>query len=388
MAMRHVLLLTNEIATVSAVSSVLSSNGKLVQDDICRNLDDLTIRLSAAPSPAVLVDVDSQPKHTLAALEPLVRRFNDTRFVVLSENLASELLLEAMQVGARHVLLKSTINSDLAGVLERLCPKGSGKRGSVVTVLSAGGGCGATTIAVNLALELQMLDEKRAADPALVMDLDPHYGAAASYLGLDSDYGILDLLNRTGPLDPALIQSTALPFSDRLHAMSSSGHGHLGESSSIDPDRLGEAVDACKGAFRCTVIDAPRIGNAQSAQLARHSDAVLIVIQLNVKDIRVAKKMLDGLTSWGVSTAAVTIVANRYHRRRTTVTLEEARKAMDLGESTELVCLSNDYSAVNEAVNFGKLLFQAAPRSDFRRDLKKLAESLTAKMAAIEAVSK
>ena len=68
-------------------------------------------------------------------------------------------------------------------------------RGSAVTILSAGGGCGATTLAVNLAAELGAIDPS--SDPPLVVDLDYHYGAVSTYLAVQGDYGVLDLLNRT-----------------------------------------------------------------------------------------------------------------------------------------------------------------------------------------------
>ena len=97
--MRHVLLLTNELNTVSAVTSALESNGKLDPDDICRDLADLKSRLGKETIPAVLIDIDPQPSKMLTAIEPLARQFADTRFVVLSEAMESELLLQAMQAG-------------------------------------------------------------------------------------------------------------------------------------------------------------------------------------------------------------------------------------------------------------------------------------------------
>src|SRR6185436_8948194 len=115
-----------------------------------------------------------------------------------------ELLLEAMQVGARHFLLKKSVPADLSNVLHRLCPESNVvAQGAAVTVLSAGGGCGATTVAVNLAAELQALDTD--SRPALVADLDAHYGAVATYLGVDGEHGIYDLLTRAGALDGQLI---------------------------------------------------------------------------------------------------------------------------------------------------------------------------------------
>src|SRR5262249_10425011 len=156
---------------------------------------------------------DQEPHSTLSAVEPLARRFSDTRFIVLSTAMQNDLLLEAMKIGARHFLLKDSIVADLHGVIKRLCPDATPAAcGQAITVLAAGGGCGATTIAVNLAAELHLktLAESGEARPSLLMDLDAQYGAVAAYLGVEAEYGIFDLLGRSGSIDSQLIQSTAL----------------------------------------------------------------------------------------------------------------------------------------------------------------------------------
>src|SRR6185312_6715325 len=101
---------------------------------------------------------------------PLARWFPDTRFIVLSTAMGNELLLDAMKAGARHFLLKAAIVAELHDVLKRLSSDSApSSTGAAVTILSAGGGCGATTVAVNLAAELQLRGEAGHADPALVV---------------------------------------------------------------------------------------------------------------------------------------------------------------------------------------------------------------------------
>src|SRR4051812_11846834 len=200
MATKHVLLLSNEPATVRAVTTALENNGKLAPDDVYRHPAEVARRLEQGRCPAVLIDIDQEPHSTLSAVEPLARRFSETRFIVLSPGMQNDLLLEAMKGGARHFLLKDSIVADLHGVIKRLCPDVTPTaNGSAVTVLSGGGGCGATTIAVNLAAELNLLTaEKGDRRPSLVMDLDAQYGAVAAYLGVEGEYGIFDLLSRSG----------------------------------------------------------------------------------------------------------------------------------------------------------------------------------------------
>jgi pilus assembly protein CpaE len=370
MAVRPVLLLTNELATVSAVTAALQSNGRLSPGDVFRGIGELTTRLASGPATAALIDIDEYPDRTLAALEPLAHKHTETRFVVLSSRMSPELLLSAMQAGARHFLIKQSIEADLGNVLHRLCPAGtSASKGSLVSVLSASGGCGATTIAINLAAELQLLSRQT----SLVVDLDQNYAGAAAYMGVDGQYGVADLLSRSGPLDGQLIQSTALSHSDQLHALIVGPRSRLGELIPMDAPRLRETLGACTFAYRWTVVDAPRVSTEVAAELARASDAVLLTMQLTVKDLRVAQAMLARLGDAGVASETVRILINRYHRRRSMITLEEGRAVLQRSESNGIACLSNDYSAASTAFNLGKPLAEVAARSDLRRELQKLA---------------
>ena len=101
---RSVLLVTREPGTESAVASALEAGEHMEPSGICRGLNDLANRLTANPFPAALIDIDPKPGEMLKELDPIVARFSKTRFVVLSKDLSNDLVLEAMQAGARHFL--------------------------------------------------------------------------------------------------------------------------------------------------------------------------------------------------------------------------------------------------------------------------------------------
>ena len=380
MSIRHVLLLTDELATVTAVSAALESNGKLDPHDVCSDMGTLAARLEREEVPAVLVDIDPQPQQMLSAIEPLARRFGQTRFVVLSQKLDSNLLLEAMQAGARHYMVKQSVVADLQGVLHRLCPPSAqSKRGGAVTILSAGGGCGATTIAVNLAAEIPLAAELPYPSSSLIVDFDQAYGSVGTYLGVDADYGVFDLLSREGHMDAQLITSATVAQPGQPPVLVSVPRARLGEQvHNPDARRVGQFLDACKIGHAWTIVDAARVSMPVAAALASESDVTILVMQLILKDIRVAHSMLQGLIRAGIPSASVQLVINRYKRRGSFISLDEAREAMKLDASTEFTCLSNDYQPACQAVNLGKPLAQCAPRSDFRRDLQKLAAKIAA----------
>jgi pilus assembly protein CpaE len=363
----QVLLVTDERETVSAVADALFTNGEFAGRCVCRNLPQLALRLESSRTAAVLVDIDRQPQRTLADLEPIIARFPDARFVVLSRERADNLMIEAMQIGARHFLVKQSIPEDLAEVLHRLVPSGPAKRrtgGPMITVLSASGGCGATTLAANIAHEIHLLSGEQ----TLLVDLDCYYGGVATYLGLEGQYGLSDVLGHSAAIDSDLIQTTAVPFGKGMRVLLSPASTNFRTSGPLASDRLAETIEAISGAAACTVFDAPRLGSAVESILARASRVTLLVLQLCVKDIRVARVMRNALIESGVEAGRIVMVANRFSKRHSMVNVEDAIAVF--GERIER--LQNDYKPACVALNFGQPLADAAPRSALRRDIARL----------------
>ncbi len=363
------LLVSSSKETGAAVSSALESNDRFRLGEVCRNLTDLVPHLESAAPPAVLLDIDPDPTRVLTALGPISERFSNTRFIVLSDSLKSELMLAAMQAGARHFMLKRDLGSELGDVLKRLVTDGAvaSPTGSfVATILSVSGGCGATTVAVNLANELHLLASK----PALLVDLDCNYGGAGTYLGLAGEYGIADVLDRNGELDPQLICSTAREYSHGLRMLINPMTVNPKKPGRLDYARLRSAIGVCRRSYEFTVIDAPRVAVDIAAQLVGASDVTLLVLQMTVKDLAMARSTLQALRDRGVSNDSLTIVVNRYHRRHAMLTLEDVRKT--LGD-VPLTCLSNDYNNAIKGLNYGQPLAEAASRSVLRRELRDLA---------------
>jgi pilus assembly protein CpaE len=301
-------------------------------------------------------------------LEPLISRFNQTRFIVLTGGSANELIFEAMQIGARHLLSKKSIETELMGVLGRFIASDSATptgRGVVYTVLSAGGGCGATTVALNLANELQLHTSRT----VLLADLDTSYGALASYLGLEGQFGVADVLSRTRQIDEELIRTTAQSFTNHLHVLLSPANTRTARDAPLQFEALNEFLDGCRRAYSYTVLDAPRHSLDVSARLALGSAMTFIVLQLSVKDIHVARAILRSLIDQGVAPGAVSLVVSRYHRK-SVISLPQAKEALGR-DSLELV--SSDYRHSLESMTYGQPLAEVAPRSPLRKDLRDLA---------------
>lgn len=366
-----VLLMTTDAETTSAVTAALAPSGRFYVAGACRNVPELARQLANAETSVALVDVGSDPVRTVLEMEPVIARFPDKRFLLLTRTLGNDLLLEAMQAGARHCLLKEAIARGLVGALQRLLPDGAqrqSERGSVVTVLSSSGGCGATTVACNLANEMGL----ERARPALLIDLDNAYGAAGAYLGVHGRYGIADVLAHDGGIDAHLVRSTAVVYSASLHLLLSPAGIQFAQPAPLRLESFDRLFDACRQAYPCTVVDAPRAPVATAALLARASDVILIVFQLTVKDIQMARTLRAALIEAGIPPERLEPVVNRY-RRWSYVSLREAEKVL---ENRSLHLVRNDFPRAVRGMNYGQLLAQTASTSGLRHDIRQLAATL------------
>jgi len=364
----NILVLTSDVDTETTLRILLASDDRTGEIQVHRSLEALAVALDRALAPVALVDIDPDPRGLLDRIEPLVNRYLNTKFVVLARELKNDIVLHAMQVGVRYVQLKERITAELPAVIQRVVSNASadGRRmGSAITVLSAGGGAGCTTIAVNLANELQLA----CSEPVLIADLDYAYGAVAAYLELEGKYGIADVLAYDGTIDADLVETTSVRHSDSIRALLSPASVGFGRHSTIDEVRLGEAVGACKARHRYTVFDAPRISMDAAAILAVESETTLIVMQPAVKDIRVTRNMIQALLDREVPIERVKPVLNRYRKRKDIVSAEEVEKALGVAP----ICLSNDYVAAINGNNYGNFLSNSAPRSALRKDVMDLA---------------
>lgn len=367
MSSTDLLLISRDSSLGDRVQGAFSKSLRFRYAGSFGTLTELVARLHREVLSAVLIDLDPNPSAMMSDLETLIGRFGQTRFVLISRKCTNELILEAMRIGARHVTSWDQLPT-LGAVLERLVPEGQAtqKTGSLITVLSSAGGCGATMAAINVANEISL----DLSEPVLLADFDQCYGGAAAYLGIKATYGLGDVLTHRSTIDPQLIRSSAAVHGP-LHVLVSPVSIQFSNPSPLQMEKLGEFLEACKHGYAHTVIDAPRVSMDVASALAAASRCVLLVMQLTVKDLSTAKAIHSCLVERGISPENIKPVISRYVKRHPMVDLDVAKRA--LGRN-HLECISNDFRSALRAVNYGKTLAEVAPMSPLRRDVRRLAE--------------
>jgi pilus assembly protein CpaE len=105
---------------------------------------------------------------------------------------------------------------------------------------------------------------------------------------------------------------------------------------------------------------------------AQEADHLILLTELSIPDLHNLRQLWNFFTQWGIEKEKVNIMVNRYH----------TGNGLDLGDLEDIqqkpvfFTLPSDYKSLNESINHGVPLAEAAPRSKLYRSLRQLAEEL------------
>ena len=176
--------------------------------------------------------------------------------------------------------------------------------GSVVCVVPAKGGCGATTISVNLACQSSRLHKIK----VLLADMDPLTSPLSFLLKLRSQYSFMDALLHSNQMDDGLwkVLVTSYQGIDVLLAPESPADSSL---ETQDPKAL---LDYVRRNYRLVILDAGWPYGNWNARLAALSDEVMVVVTSDVTSLFAAQRAIAYLEEKGVERSSIRLVVNQY----------------------------------------------------------------------------
>ena len=366
-----IFLVSKDKKTIQHVDAVANNGSPIAIDRVLPDMSWMDQYLDGSQITAGIVDIDPNPTEILSELEAMINANPQLCTVVVSENITQELILSAMQAGARHFLQKGTVHEELSGVMGRLLNHSGAKRktGSIITIFSASGGCVATTVALNVANELRL----KASKPVLVIDLDRFYGAASAHLDIKSKYGIDDVLTYEGTIDKDLIQSSSSSYKEDFHVLLSSSGAARKSTRDIDSECLSTVLQACRQGYAHTVIDAPRMDKQTVKVLSELSDFTIVVFQLTLKDLEFARSIISMFKELGLPEDKIIPLANRFKKRGSPIGIDDSKRALG---ADNVISIRSDWSSAINCLNNGKTLAEVAPRSPMRKDFQKLVNDI------------
>jgi pilus assembly protein CpaE len=345
-------------------------------------IDELAGRLTGAPVVVVLGPTYQDPS-ALGQVEKLLLEHREVGAILVTTDLTTELLQQALRAGVRDVLAAPVdtgqFTETVRRVAETLSPATSvaasapaggegfvedGELGQVITVFSTKGGAGKSVISSNLAVLLAQRSEK----PVVLIDADLQFGDVAVMLKLAPQHTIVDAVSSLERLDSALLQSLLA-----VHEPS----GLLVLPAPLEPafaDQIGAAemvriVEVLRTFCSFVVIDTPAYFNDVVLGLIEISDDVLLVAGMDIPNIKNVKIGLQTLRLLNTPMEKLRLILNRAN----------SKVKLDVGEVERTLQVQADALipsdvVVPQAVNRGVPVVLSAPKAGVTRSLEQLAD--------------
>ena len=267
--------------------------------------------LQRSPTPnALLVDLSGEA-NPLGALDELAQYVEPgVRVLVLGERQDIGFYRQVTRgLGVLEYLHKPLTRELVArdllpAVIGRPAALSGPRLGRVVTVTGVRGGVGATTVAVNLALQLA----ERARHHTLLLDADPHTGTAALMLGAEAGSGLRVALESPTRVDELFLERAAGRVGDRLHVLAA--EEKLDVPFAPAPAAASHMLDVLRRRFNFVIVDLPRFPTPYHRELLILSTQRVMVMDPTLPAIRDALRFL-GLAHGPGQSRRPLVVLNR-----------------------------------------------------------------------------
>lgn len=373
---------TRREATGQALAQAARPIGHLRLDVHVGTLDELRRGAPAergiAEAHALLLEVEPGDTREIASLRALLAaRFARLPVIAVAADASLEDARRLLHCGVVDVIAPTADAADIEGALahalrQRPAPPAGAPsaRGRVIALLKAGGGAGATTLAVQAGCLLA--GGSGAGQAPCLLDLDVQFGAAALYLDLDGRVGLGDLLEAPERLDSALLLGAMSRHESGLAVLAAPSE--IAPLDALTPAFADELLDLACREYATVLVDLPQAWTPWSAAVLANADVILLVAQMTVASVRQARRQLDRLEREGVAPGAARLVLNRAPLSwRARARRREAERA--LGRRFDAV-VANDFPLVREAIDRGVPLRAVRRRSRTERGIRGLLDAL------------
>jgi pilus assembly protein CpaE len=329
--------------------------------------DSILRQLQDSRAEVVIVDISPRdPQRAIRAIELIRSTTQQIAIFANGEMSQPANIVASMRAGAGEYVDNSAGSEALLEALTRFSSSrtrtssGAG-RARVFTFLSAKGGSGCTTSAVNTALALQ-----QAHGDVALLDFAP-IGHASLHLNLRPQFGVLDALQNLHRMDVSLLDGLMSETKEGLHLLAGPQQPYPTEPT---PGEMARLFDLVVSHYRYVVVDASSRLDSSTRLLSDLSNAVLVVAQTDVVSLWSVGRIHNFLEE-GTGRDRLRIVLNRY-KKIPGFTDEDVEQVTNC---KVLWKVPNAYQAISPSIDHGNpIVLQEG--TEISRSYRSLAETL------------
>jgi len=328
--------------------------------------------LRSSTAQIIILDIGDDPAVGLRLARFLSEDNPGRTFVLAGPEVAPEVLLEAMRVGASEYLPRPVEEADLSAALGRAMrrlgtheTRDWAPQGKVIAVYAAKGGAGATTTAANVAVQMCSHGNK----PTVLVDFDLEHGSTAVVLGLRPRYSVLDVVKNLHRMDRDLLASFVERHGSGLSVLASPAL--IGPGEAVNREQARAVLQFLRRQYEYVIVDLEKSFTAVTGAAVETADDVLMVTTPDLASLRNTKKALPFVERSMANPKHLRLVVNR-RRSVDVITSEDVTKAIG---HTVFWTLSSDDGTVADAMNTGKPAVLSR-KSHYARDVRAMVAQL------------
>lgn len=262
-----------------------------------------------------------------------------------------QVLLDAMRSGVQDFVTRPVSSESLRDILKRFHQEGHAAGASterLIVVMGSKGGVGATTVAVNLGVQLSTHAQKR----VVLLDLARPLGNAHLLLDLHPRFGIRDAIDNLDRLDSHFLAGLLERHKSKLELLG--GAMQPEEWQTIPNEPLERVVNVAQAEFDFVLADLGAHFSSDLSSILNRARMILMVAEANVPSLWTLQRRLLALTGLGVEPDRIRLVVNRWHKGD-----DEPLKSIEKEtKQTVFACLPNDFRKASAAMNLGTPLME------------------------------
>lgn len=266
--------------------------------------DNAEMVLLQDPAELVAVILSPDPERGLELLRRL-RRGTSRPLLAVGQASDSRVILRALNCGADHYLADDELETGLDSVLARVAGRDgvAAATGRFLAVLASSGGCGASTLAVNIATALAKEHGKCG-----LVDLKPGRGDLPALLDLRPQFTLADICRNLARLDRALFEKTVVRHDSGVHLLAAPPS--FGDARAVTPPGVSAALSMARRLYSQVVADLEDCFHEEQVAALRQATGILLVSRLDFTALRNARRVLDYLDQLNLARESVRVVIN------------------------------------------------------------------------------
>jgi len=368
----RVAALTADATFEKLLQSTVGSNSQIDLVVHSGTIAKLEASLDLRNATVVLVDLDANRHEEVLALHKLAARLaGSPPILVVAEGFNEAVARQMLQLRIADFLVKPVEPNELLRACERVAQRPmteTAAEAQILTFLSASGGVGVTTLAIETAMQLVRRAQRGPGSICLV-DLDIQHGAVAHYLDIDARLDVGEIEPRPERLDAQLLEVMLSHHASGLAVIAAPNRP--ADMRSFDPDVVTRLLDMVSARFDHVVIDMPRTWFAWTDSVLFGSNRLFVVTEMTVPGLRQAKQLVTAIGERLKGGPQPQVIVNRFEQHLFSPGLRRADIEQALGGAFSGV-IPNNYRLVREAIDRGVSLDEVKAGSNVAGALKKI----------------